>query len=144
MGLGFRVFFVDENDSLRRVSLAQYESLFRGDPGARLPEYAGKRVRCAVVVLNVEERKPQSIAWIDSLIVPFDDEGKIDAGEMERRARNAWELFEPLVEEEDISEKIIDVRRYFEKKRYDQECKWVPTPEIEGVIYKAIFGQDSA
>ncbi len=143
MGLGFRVFFIDENDSLRRFSLAQYESLFRGDPGVRLPEYAGKRIRCAVVVLNVEGRKPQSIAWIDSLLVPFDHEGKIDVGEMERRARNAWELSAPIAEEENSSGKIIDARRYFEKKRNDQECKWVPTPEIKESIYKAIFGQGS-
>lgn len=65
MGLGYRVFIVNDYDSLQRISLAKYERLYREDSQERLLEYAGQKVRCALVILLVEERKPQSIAWID-------------------------------------------------------------------------------
>ena len=49
MGIGIRVFLVDDNDSLQRIPLAQLERLLRFDRGESLPEYARKRIRCAVV-----------------------------------------------------------------------------------------------
>ena len=62
MGLSFRVFFFDDDDSMHRISLARYERLFRGEE--RLSQYAGKRVRCAMAVVEVEGRTPVSIARI--------------------------------------------------------------------------------
>ena len=51
-GLGFRIFFIDDNDSLKRISMAQYERLFRRERGECLKQYTGKRVCCAIVVIH--------------------------------------------------------------------------------------------
>lgn len=37
MGIGFRVFLIDDSDSLQRLSMARYERLLDGEPGEQLP-----------------------------------------------------------------------------------------------------------
>jgi len=57
-----------------------------------------------------------------------------------REMRLAADSMPPLLEDE-LPGKIIDARRHFAKKRYEQEFQWTPTPEIEKAIVDAIFGQ---
>ena len=56
IGTGLRVFLVDDNDTLQRLSMARLERLLRFDAGEHLLQYAGKRIRCAMVILQVEGR----------------------------------------------------------------------------------------
>lgn len=142
MGMGFRIFFIDDDDSLERISLAQYERLCRKHSKDRLPQYAGKRVRCAMVVLDVEDRKPQSITWIDCCKIPFDAEGGVDLEEWEKRGQLV-SYFLDLPVEEQGPEKIIDARSLFAKKQYEREAKWSLTPEIEQAIEETIFGRST-
>jgi len=142
MGIGFRIFFVDEDDSLERISLARYERLYRKDSKERLPRYAGKHVRCAMIALDLEDRKPQSITWVDCSIVPFDTEGRLDFKEWEKRSQLIG-YFLDLPIEEQRQDKIIDAQSLFAKKRYEREAKWSLTPEIEQAIEAAIFGPNS-
>lgn len=139
MGLGFRIFLFDDNDCLHRLSMKRYNRLFRSEPEERLPQYAGKRVRCALVVLEVVERKPVSIARVEYSIITFDNEGRIDVSEREKQMRIAGELFSFAFDKQS-SEKIIDAKSHFARKRYEQEFKWRPSPAIEEAIVNAIFG----
>ena len=142
MGIGFRVFLIDDNDSLQRLSMARYQRLIDGELGERLPQYAGKRVRCAMVYLEVERRTPQSIIRIDYTIMPLDEKGRIDRSEQEKEMRLIAEFMSPLssIFEEERTGKIVDARSQFAKKRYEQEFRWAPGPEIEEAIITAIFG----
>lgn len=54
MGIGLRIFLVNDDDSLERLAVARYERLLRRDPEECLPQYAGKRVRYALVAYEVE------------------------------------------------------------------------------------------
>ncbi len=142
MGIGFRVFLIDDNDSLQRLSMARYQRLVDGESGERLLQYAGKRVRCAMVCLEVERRTPQSIIRIDYTIMPFDKKGRIDRSEQEKEMRLIAEFMSPLssIFEEERTGKIVDARSQFAKKRYEQEFRWAPRPEIEEAIIATIFG----
>jgi hypothetical protein len=53
MGIGIRVFLIDDSDSLQRLSLARLERLLRFDRGESRPLHTGKRIRCAMVFLQV-------------------------------------------------------------------------------------------
>ena len=140
MGLGLRIFLVNDDDSIQRLSVARYERLLRGDPRESLPQYAGKRMRYALVVLEVEQRKPVAINRIQYNFIFFDSEGRIDASEREKAARLALEMLPPLPPMEPKPEQVIVARHKFAKRRYDNHYKWTPTPEIEAAIVKAIFG----
>lgn len=139
MGLSFRIFIIDDDDGLQRISLAKYERLFQEDSKERLPQYAGKRVRCALVVLLLEDRKPQSIAWIDCNRILFDTEGRMDLKEWEGHAQLISHFLDFPIKEQD-QDNVIDAQSVFARKRYKREAKWPLTPEIERAIEEAIFG----
>ncbi len=141
MGIGLRVFLVNDDDSIQRLSLARYERLRRGDPGERLPQYAGRRVRYAMVILEVADRKPLEILRIQYSFLDFDPEGRIDPVDREKEARLAMEMLPPLAKEQKRPH-VVDARYRFAKKRFDDEYKWTSTPEIEAAIVEAIFSKN--
>lgn len=138
MGTGLRIFVVKDDDSIERLALARYNRLLRRDPGERLPQYTGKRVRYAMVVLELANRKPAQIMKIQYSFLHFDSEGRIDPAEQKREARLALEVLPPLSEERQ-NPQVVDARHKFAKRRYDDEYKWAPSPEVEAKIVEAIF-----
>lgn len=141
MGIGLRIFLVNEDDSLKRLSLARYERLFRGDREERLREYAGMRVRFAMVVLELADRKPVEIIKIEYSFFHFDSQGRINQAEQKREARLAMEMLAPLTKDQKGSD-VIDARHRFARKQYDNIYRWRPSREIEDAIVGAIFGED--
>ena len=81
MGVGSRLFLIDDNDSLQRFSVTQLDRLLRFDMRVTLPQYAGKRIRYAMAILEVVGRRAQTIRHIDYFILPFDAKGRIDKDE---------------------------------------------------------------
>ena len=145
MGTGFRIFLVDDDDSLHRLPMARYQRLRRGEPGESLPQYAGKRMRCAMVFLEVAGRNPISINHIDYYMLTFDDQGRVDTDELEKEARLAVEILPPYIDiDEEQSGRVIDARTHFAKRRYEHEFKWTPTPEIQAAIISEIFNKEPA
>ena len=140
MGTGLRIFLVNDDDCLERLSVARFERLVRRDSQERIPQCAGKRVRYAMVVLELENRKPLGIRGIEYAFLHFDSEGRIDAIEWEKEARLAMEVLPPLVNGRERSQ-VVDARYRFWRKRYDHEYKWIPNPEVEAAIVEAIFGK---
>ena len=141
MGIGVRIFLVKDDDSLERFPMRRYERLLRHDPTERLPQYAGKRLRHALVVLEMEHRKPVGILKIEYGYLHFDSEGKLDIIKREREARMAVELFPPLLDHEQPAQ-VIDARHLFARKRYGDEYHWQPSPEMETAIVEAILGKN--
>ena len=139
MGLSIRIFIVDEDDSLHRLSLTRYERLLRDDPDGSIKEYASKRVRYALIVVDLVNRKPVEVVHAQFSWLSFDSKGRLDRSEKEKEARLAIESIPSLLGEED-SERLVDARHRFAKKRYDSEYRWKPTSEIEAAILAAIFG----
>lgn len=141
MGLGYRVFIVNDDNSLQRIPFAKYERLYREGSQERLLEYAGQKVRCALVILLVEEREPQSIAWIDCHRIPFDSEGRVDLKEVENNVRSIGDLLDLPIEKQK-RDKVIDAHSVFARKRYEREAKWSLTLELEQAIEEVIFGSN--
>ena len=112
--------------------------------GESLLQYAGKRVRCAMVVLEVAGRKPISMNLIDYYMLTFDDQGRVDTAELEKEARLAVEVLPPYIIDEEQSGRVINARTHFAKKRYEHEFKWTPTPEIQAAIVSEIFNKEPA
>ena len=139
MGLGTRIFIVKDDDSIQRLSLKRYNRLIKGHPDEGLMQYAGKRIRYALIVLEMMNRKPAEILMTEYSYLAFDSKGRLDAGEREKAARLVMDSIEPI-DFEQKSGKLIDVKHRFAKKRYDDRYVWKPSPEIERAIQKAIFG----
>ncbi len=141
MGTGMRIFFVNDDDSLRRFPVARYKRLHRREPDECLPEYAGEKVRRVMVVLGIVNRKPESVIYVDYSLISFDENGRVDISDFEREARLVGELVESYLPKP-RGGPVIDARSRFAKKRLMNEFKWTPTAEIEEAIVSAIFGRE--
>jgi hypothetical protein len=142
MGLAVRVFLVEDDGYLRRLPLARYERLLRGEAEGSLPQYAGKRVRYSLVVVELVDRKPIEIRHVEYSWLSFDSEGRLDRSEQRQEARLAIEVLPPVAGEE--SSQVIDARHRFARKSYDDRYKWQPSPDIQAAIIAATLGQNTA
>lgn len=141
MGMSLRVFIVNDDDSLQRIALAKYERLLACDPRGRLPQYAGKRMRYALVFVDLENRQPVEILRIQYSYLYFDAEGLIKADHIEKETKLALETLPSLLPKAS-GEPVIDARQKFAKRRFDHLYHWAPTPEIEAAIVSEIFPED--
>jgi hypothetical protein len=66
--------------------------MLRADPKESLPEYAGKRVRYALVILELVNRKPVEIEEIQYSYLTFDAQGRLDPADFEKQVRLAMEV----------------------------------------------------
>lgn len=139
MGLGTKIFIVKEDDSLQRLSLKRYKLFIKGHPDEGLMQFAGKRIRYALIVLVMINRKPVEILMTEYSFLTFDSKGRLDASEREKAARLVMDTLEPITPKQKPG-KVIDVKHKFAKKRFDDRYLWKPTPEIETAIHRAIFG----
>jgi hypothetical protein len=137
MGLGMRIFIVKGNGSLERLPFGRYNRLLQRDHSERLFQYAGKRVRCAVIVVGSKNRKPVEILKCQYSYLSFDSNGMVKKGD-EGEVKLAVDMLEPVIIER--AKQVVDARHKFARKRYAREYRWEPSPEIEAAIRKAIFG----
>ena len=143
MGISLRIFIVDDDDTLQRLPLARYDRLLERNSKECMLQYAGKRVRYALVVVNLINRKPVEILRFEYSFLSFDAKGRIDPAESEKEARLAFEILPPLPFPFDKpTDNVIEARHLFSKKRFENEYKWTPAPEIEAAIVNAVFGND--
>ena len=139
MGLGTRIFIVNDDDTLKRMPMKRYHRLFRRHPEERFLEYADDRIRYVLAVLELKNRKPVEILRIQYSYLAFDQKGRLREDERERAARLSMVMIKPSLPEQEPNH-IIVAGYKFAKKRFDREFRWEASPEIETAIFKAIFG----
>ena len=101
MGIGTRIFIVNDDDTLKRMPLKRYHRLFRRYPEERFEEYAGKRIRYVLVVLELKSRKPVKILKIQHSYLSFDPEGRLREDEREKAARLSMDMIKPMQSEQE-------------------------------------------
>ena len=138
MGLSIRIFIVEDDDTIKRLPLARYERLLKRDPNEKLLEYAGKRVRYALIVVDLVNRRPIEIVRDEFGFLEFDDEGRHKVSVHGKEESLAFDMLAPLLSDQTNSQ-VIDARHKFAKKRYLDKFSWTPTDEIVVGIAEAIF-----
>ena len=101
-------------------------------------QYAGKRIRYALIVLEMINRKPAEILMTEYSYLSFDSKGRLDTNEREKAARLAIDSMEPILPDKS-PEQIIDVKHRFAKKRFEERYLWDPSPETKAAIEAIIF-----
>lgn len=154
MDIGFRVFFLEEDGSLRNVAWQTYVGLYFGFPSVRFPEYSGKAVKCVHAVVELEERVPVAILETVFFVTHFNREGGIDQEKKVRRQRVAGDqdgsaYRVPQARNETVKghaaagrpgvrssravtgegEHIIDLVPRLSERRHGKEFHWALTPE---------------
>jgi transposase len=140
MGLSIRVFIVEDDDTIKRLPMIRFERLLNRDPNEKLSKYAGKRVRYALIVVDLVNRRPIEIVKDEFAYLNFDDEGRLELSEHEQAESLAFDMlnFFSLKQKD---KRVIDARHKFAKKRYFDKYRWEPSDEIIAAISEAIFGK---
>ncbi len=138
MGLGYRFFIIEKDHSLRRVPFVRYNRLLKREPEETFAKYAGKRIRYALVVLELSNRKPVKIVESQYAVLTLDENGRIDAEEFDQELRLGIQMVTPLDSNRNHSN-VIDAKHRFAMKRFQNRYLWKPTRGIKAAIAKAIF-----
>ena len=140
MGLSIRVFIVEDDDTIKRLPLARYERLLERDPDERLLEYVGKRVRYALIVVDLVNRRPIEILRDEFGFLDFDEDGRFKEPPYKKEESSAFDMLDFFsLEQQD--KRVIDARHIFARKRYFDKNRWEPADEIITAIAEAIFGK---
>ena len=138
MGLTMRVYIINDDDSLRRLPNAKYERMLRGDPNESLMQYANKRIRYALAIVETENRKPNKIIRIQYSYLFFDSKGYLDSQELDQGMRLGINMVPPTMDDGKNST-VINAEHKFAKKRYTERYMWTPSRELEVAIVDAVF-----
>jgi hypothetical protein len=138
MGMACRVFLVDDNDSLQRISMAKLDRLLHFDRAESLPQYSGRRVRCAMVFVEVAGKRVLGIRNIDYFLLTFDEKGRIDRKEWEKGMRLGMELLS-FIPDGEHPKQVVNAQHRFAKRRYEHEFKWKPSRKVENAIVDFVF-----
>ena len=109
MGLGMRIFIVNDDGSLERLPVRRYNRLLGHESNERLRQYAGKRVRCAVIVVESKDRLPVEIVKSQYSYILFDSNGRLLVEWVEKEARLAMDMLEPVIAEKD--KQVVEARK---------------------------------
>ena len=140
MGLSIRIFIVEDDDTITRLPLACYERLHKRDPDERFLKYAGKRIRYALIVVDLVNRRPIEIVKDEFGFLFFNDEGRLKVSAHGKEESLAFDMIPPLLSDQ-TNGRVIDARHKFAKKSYFDKFSWTPTDEILAAIAEAIFGK---
>ena len=139
MGIGTRIFIVNDDDTLKRMPMKRHNRLIKRDSDERFLEYAYKRIRYVLVVLELENRKPVEILRIQYSYFAFDSQGHLREDVRKKKARLSMDMIKPMQSDQEPNH-VVDAGYKFAKKRFDSEYRWRPSPELEAAIFSAIFG----
>ena len=78
MSLSLRFVVVDQKGEVLRLSNARFERLLARPPQDSIPEFAGKRLRAAEIVVHLEQRRPVAVCRICYYHLNFDGKGFVD------------------------------------------------------------------
>ena len=140
MGLSIGIFIVEDDDTIKRLPLARFERLLNRDPDERLSKYARKRVRYALIVVDLVNRKPIEVIRDEYAFLDFDREGRLKEPEFENEEISAFDMLDFSSSEQQDS-RVIDARHKFARKRSFDKHKWKPTDKIVTAIAEATLGK---
>ena len=138
MGFCFRIFLIDEADKIIRIATARFDRLRDRDPKESLAQYKNSRIRYAMVILELENRKPISIVRVDYGYLALDFEGRVDKKFLDTESMTAVSMIPPIPLPGE-SPNIVRARDKFAERRFKNEFTWSPTPELEQSICNEAF-----
>lgn len=140
MGMGVRAFVFEDHGTIRKVSSKVISDMLMGKSHVAFPEYAGKRIRFAVIFVDMVDRKPKRITRTEFLRVGFDSKGKVDDREATDKMRLAGTVlsgaFSSPSEPADI---LMSLQPDLAKLKYKDTYRWNPSPFEMNKLKELVF-----
>ena len=137
MALGWRVFFVSEDDQVKRFSAQQFDRLHFRD--RRFPELATKTINYMLVLVATEDRRPTRILHIECSVLAFDRSGALDSDAESDKMKLAVSMVESGYEADDVPT-VVNARHLFAKREFAHKYRWTSSKAVLRQVGEAIFG----
>ena len=85
MGLSSRIFLIDNDGVIYRMSNKRFARMLRHPEDEPLPDFANQRIRCADLVIELIDRVPTSVCRETFAVFEFDHQGRLDRGRFEKQ-----------------------------------------------------------
>lgn len=82
MGLSSRLFLLDGDDTLHGLAGTAFMRMLRQEDTARLPDFAGQRVRLASLIVELADRTPRRVLHANFSIIDIGPDGLLDVARL--------------------------------------------------------------
>ncbi len=135
MTYSIRIFVVDQDDTLYRLSGTKFTTMLDDPESDRLPRFASQRVRMVEAIVELRDRVPIGIARIVYEMLTFDGEGRLDRRGFERQNFARADLLAGELKMDDTV--VVDASSRF----IAQGGRWQPSPSLERHVCRAALGE---
>jgi hypothetical protein len=138
MCLSSRLFLLDADDTLHKLASSAFMRMLRRGDVARIPDFAGQRVRQASVVVEVVDSTPaRMVHWTFSML-DIDADGLLDVERLSaQQFARVEDPFEPATPVQGNAGPIVDAARRFVARG----GSWEPDRNLWRRIESAALGQ---
>lgn len=138
MGLSSKLFLLSADDTLHALASTAFMRMLRREEVARVPCFAGKRVRQASIVVEVVDGKPSRMVHWTFSVLDFDADGLLDVERLStQQFARVDDPFEPAGPAQGRRGPIIDAVRRFVARG----GSWEPDKLLLRRIEAAALGQ---
>jgi hypothetical protein len=138
MGLSSKLFVLAADDTLYALASTAFMRMLRREDVSRVPDFAGKRVRQASIVVEVVDGTPSRMVHWTFSILDFDADGRLDVERLRtQQFARVDDPFEAAGPAEGRGGPIIDAARRFVARG----GSWEPDKRLLRRIEAAALGQ---
>ncbi len=123
-GIGVRIYFFHDDGTVKRVSHRRFEAFH--NENEVFPEYAGKNIRCAYVIVELNNRKPVRIRAVDPIRLYFEVDGSCNQVMRKRKKVLVNKKFDQVAQTGN-SDIVINLQSYSVNKLLEEDYRWQPT-----------------
>ncbi|MBE0546258.1 MAG: hypothetical protein IH627_01110 [Rubrivivax sp.] len=140
MGLSSKLFLLSADDTLHALASTAFMRMLRREEVARVPDFAGQRVRQASIVVEVVDGKPSRMVHWTFSVLDIDADGLLDVERLSaQQFARVDDPFEPAGPAQGNGGPIIDAARRFVARG----GSWEPDKRLLRRIEAAALGQVS-
>ena len=136
MGIGVRSFVVDDDGSVNRVAWQRMVRLFQGKPTVEFAERSGRPIRCAIVFLEFQNRRPRRILRTEFNILHLDDQGALDPEAQSQQLRLIGQCLDCAAPRATAAGNLLDSRPRLARKQLRDKFEWTPSEDVLEVIFR--------
>jgi hypothetical protein len=136
-----RQFFVSDDDEIFRVPNTKFERLLKGSFEEKTERFAGKRVRTAEIVVQLENRRPLRVLRAIYYYLHFDEKGILDYDRFMKDGGIVANAGIPDIFAEKVQGNLINAQQEFAKRQRDHSVWWKPSVQLESNILDASIGE---
>jgi hypothetical protein len=135
MGIGVRSFVIGNDGAVCRIPWCHMSRLFRGEPTSEFQPHSGKPVRCAIVFLEFENRRPTRILRTEFNVLYIDKNGSLDAEAQSQQLRLIGQSLDSTLALSSLTN-VVDIRPRLARKQLRDKFEWTPTEDVLDAIFR--------